>query len=97
MKKELLKGLNEEQIEKARACKSSEELLALAKEEGVELSEEQLEAVSGGACFAPREPVMKVCEQCGSTDVRWDDFGISDTHVRVYCNKCGLDWDSPLR
>jgi len=50
MKKELLKGLSEEQIAKIRACKSQEELLALAKREGIELTDEQLEAVSGGAC-----------------------------------------------
>ena len=48
MKEELLKGLTQEQIAKAKACKNSEELLALAKEEGIELTDEQLEAVSGG-------------------------------------------------
>ena len=35
--------------EKARACKNGEELVALAQAEGVELSDEQLEAVAGGA------------------------------------------------
>lgn len=50
MKEELLKGLSEEQIAKVRACKNSEELLALAKAEGVELTDEQLAAISGGAC-----------------------------------------------
>ena len=49
-KEKLLKGLTEEQISKVKACKTQEELLALAKQEGVELSEEQLSAVSGGAC-----------------------------------------------
>ena len=48
MRKELLKGLTEEQIKKVEACKNAEEILALAKEEGVTLSDEQLEAVSGG-------------------------------------------------
>ena len=48
MKKELLKGLTEEQIVKVKACKNGEELLKLAKEEGIELSDEQLEAVNGG-------------------------------------------------
>ena len=50
MKEELLKGLSEEQIAKVKACKNQEELLALAKEEGIELTDEQLEAVNGGAC-----------------------------------------------
>ena len=50
MNNNLLKGLNEEQIKKAKACKDQNELLALAKEEGITLSDEQLEAVSGGFC-----------------------------------------------
>lgn len=50
MKKELLKGLTNEQIARVQACHSSDELLALAHEEGVELNEEQLAAVHGGGC-----------------------------------------------
>ena len=49
MRAELLKGLTEEQIAKIKACKSQEEMLALAKQEGIELTDEQLEAVSGGS------------------------------------------------
>ena len=41
--------LTPEQMEKARACKSPEDILALAKEEGYELSEDELDAVSGGS------------------------------------------------
>lgn len=52
MKKELLKGLTEEQIEKVKACGDVNDLLQLAKDEGVELNEEQLKAVSGGGCSA---------------------------------------------
>lgn len=40
--------LTEEQKAKARACQSREELLELAKSEGVELSDDQLDSVSGG-------------------------------------------------
>ena len=61
MKKELLKGLTDEQIEKVRAAGDVEELLSLAKEEGVELTDEQLEAVSGGFCTA-----FPKCPKCGS-------------------------------
>ena len=43
-----IKDLTEEQIEKAKACKTAEEFFALAKEEGIELSEEELDAMSGG-------------------------------------------------
>ncbi len=56
MKKELLDGLTAEQIEKIKACKNSEEVLALAKKEGIELSDDQLEAVSGGGCFSTYNP-----------------------------------------
>ena len=40
--------LTEEQKAKAKACKTTEELLALAKEEGMELSADELESISGG-------------------------------------------------
>lgn len=67
MKKELLKGLSEEQIAKAKACKTHEELLKLAKEEGIELSDEQLAVVSGGGlCMST--PTF-TCPKCGSTNV----------------------------
>lgn len=53
-KQELLNGLTPEQIEKVKACKSQEELLKLAKKEGIELTSEQLEAVSGGVCSSDK-------------------------------------------
>lgn len=52
MRKELLRGLNAEQIKKVKACDSMDDLLQLAKDEGVELNDEQLAAVSGGGCFS---------------------------------------------
>ena len=48
MREDLLKGLTEEQVKRVKACKNSEELLAAAKEEGIELTDEQLNAISGG-------------------------------------------------
>lgn len=50
MRQELLQGFTEEQINKIKACKNQEDFLALAKQEGVELSLEQLGAINGGAC-----------------------------------------------
>lgn len=40
--------LTPEQQEKAKACKSADELVELAKAEGVELTDEVLDAISGG-------------------------------------------------
>lgn len=48
----ILLSLTDEQKKKVEAAQSPEELLALAKEEGYELSQDQLEAVAGGKwCF----------------------------------------------
>ena len=38
--------------EKAKACKTPEEMLELAKQEGYKLSEEELEAISGGGTWS---------------------------------------------
>ena len=87
MKQDLLKGLSEEQIAKAKACKSQDELLKLAKEEGVELTSEQIEAVSGGGCFSS----MK-CPNCGSKDFRkLAVYQISGCST-YKCNSCGHEW-----
>ena len=44
--------LTPEQMEKARACMSSEDLVELAKSEGVELTDEQLDAIAGGSWYS---------------------------------------------
>lgn len=45
--------LSPELQEKVKACKTAEELFALAKEEGVELTEDQLETIAGGQDYDP--------------------------------------------
>ena len=40
--------LSEDLKERAKACKTPEEVLALAKDEGIVLSDEDLEQVAGG-------------------------------------------------
>ena len=40
--------LTPEQMQKAKALQTSEELFAFAKEEGFELSNEELDAIAGG-------------------------------------------------
>ncbi len=45
--------LSEELKKKLSECKSLEDIMALAKEEGYQLSEEELEQISGGAPYGP--------------------------------------------
>ena len=60
-----LEDLTLEQHEKAKTCKSIDDVLALAKEEGFELSDEQLQAVSGGdwGCYTV---CTNQCNDCTS-------------------------------
>ena len=91
MKEELLKGLTEEQIAKVKACKSQEELLAFAKQEGIELTDEQLEAVSGGVCLVQEVgDTRKTCPECGSKNV------ITLGEQYLLCNDCKYRWDPLL-
>ena len=46
--------------EKALACTSAEELIALAKSEGIELAEEELDGIAGGTEWD--------CSDCGKND-----------------------------
>ena len=98
MREELFKGLTEEQIEKIRACKSIEEILEVAKEEGVELSDEQLEAITGGACEEQAAPTPTPtqnglrCPRCGSTSITIEHSSDENEYSRGIsrrCNQCG--------
>ena len=49
-----VEGMTPEQIEQVKKCETPEEYLAFAKENDIELSDEQLDAISGGGavgCF----------------------------------------------
>ena len=48
--------LSPELKEKALACKTPEELLALAKTEGIDLTNDQLDTISGGGWKHPSCP-----------------------------------------
>ena len=97
MKQELLKGLSDEQIAKVKACKNHDELLSLAKEEGIELTDEQLTTISGGgACSVISDIGDKVnpwdCPKCGANKP------VKDSR-KYTCEKCGYTWtdnSSPL-
>ena len=84
MNQDLLKGLSDEQIARVKACKNQEEILKLAQEEGIELSSEQLEAVSGGCetTFKKYSEVPdSVCPLCGTpTSGR-----VCDGYYKYFC------------
>ena len=90
MKSELLKGLSEEQIAKVKACKNQEELLEVAKAEGIELSDEQLAAVNGGVCTSTPE---FTCPKCGSKKVKTvlKENSIAEWYGNT-CGACGHYW-----
>ena len=46
--KKMFEGLSDDLKKKATECKTADELMNLAKTEGIELSDEQLDAISGG-------------------------------------------------
>ena len=60
--------------------KTTEELVALANENGVELTDEQLEAVAGGSWSGN---YVVTCESCGRR------VPCEEEDVYVYCTKCG--------
>ena len=74
-------NLTDEQQAKAAACKSPEELLALAREEGMELSDEDLAKISGGGGS------KRSCPSCGSEHIVWDDF-----LSMFICRDCGYEY-----
>ena len=82
-----IKSLTPDLQEKARACGSVQELLALAKEEGVPVPEEALAAIAGGAdsesdgCKPPVPP----CPKCGSDNTFFNGYCCQ-------CNNCGWMW-----
>ena len=84
-----LEDLTPELQEKAAACETPEEIIALAREEGYELTEDELDQVSGGASWnggseGPRESVPQqgdFCTACGSYIMYRPD--VAGTY---YCN-----------
>jgi hypothetical protein len=93
MNKELLKGMTEEQIEKASHCKNMTELLSLAKEEGVELSDEQLRQINGG-CHSGPQFRSAACPQCGTmANGEYVETTPGDGHYHFICPHCGYDWN----
>lgn len=75
--------INPELREKAQACNSPEEMLALAKKEGYKLTEEQLESVAGGGWGGGGGSYYE-CPSCG------ENIGSADGPAPSRCPNCGM-------
>ena len=69
-----LEDLSTDLQEKAKACNSPEELLALAKEEGFELSDEVLESISGGMTWSCLNDCGAFCDDDECPNHCWSDY-----------------------
>ncbi|MCR5397961.1 MAG: hypothetical protein K6E68_00335 [Lachnospiraceae bacterium] len=91
---EALKGmwenLSDEQKEKAKECRTMDELMLLAGRHGIELPDEVLDAVAGGLIRSFQEGVYVYCPFCG-TEVefykRKDNPEFHD-NIAKHCGQC---------
>jgi hypothetical protein len=86
-----IEELTPELVEKAKKCETREERLAFIRENGIELNDEQLEAVSGGGDEEPKVHTH-IWAPTGRTrpGAIWGDIW-PDEEVR--CDVCGItDW-----
>ena len=85
-----IKDLAPDMQEKARACGSVEELLALAKEAKVPVPDEALAAIAGGEDPDSSICTHPCCPKCKSRDtVNYDTIGLE---MYWRCNNCGYEW-----
>ena len=93
--KKLFERMTLEQRKKACACKSKEEFLAFAKKERIELSDDQLEAISGGGHWSDRATDWardlvnsgQFCPGCFGNNVSPNPDASPGKKFR--CNNCG--------
>ena len=82
---EYIKDLSPEQQEKAKACKTKEELIQLAAEEDVEIPMEALKNVAGGCAT-----FEYYCGSCGCTEVYFEDDGYDYPMRCCHCNSINI-------
>ncbi len=86
---EYLKNLTPELQEKARACKTKDELIQLLAEEGIEIPMDALESVAGGC----RTVSGMVCRSCGSEDITLYSLGEGGTiYICRNCESTAVDY-----
>jgi hypothetical protein len=59
-----IEELTAEQIERAKKCETAEERMAFIQESGIELTDEQMEAFSGGVANFPWRKTMYSSKEC---------------------------------
>ena len=93
---EYIKDLSPELQEKARACKTKDELLELAAENDLEIPEEALEAVAGGCTSEGCEHSFQETERIGmlpylgsnDKNIMYNGKVVNSLITKV-CSKCG--------
>jgi hypothetical protein len=81
--------LTPEQRAKADACKSPDEILALACDEGIELTVDEITEISGGD-WSPKDGLPK-CPACGSYAIHICPLPGTGCASCV-CHDCGHQW-----
>lgn len=81
-------------------CAGPEEILAIAAEEGYELSEEELDTIAGGWGMSDtvKQKVQESlqCPNCGSYEVhRFPQPGVTGV-VQCACKSGGFQWNKTL-
>ena len=89
-----IKDLPPELQEKARACGSIEELLALAKEAKVPMPDDALAAIAGGDDIDGGACTPDKCPKCGHKEKPYWDEELPNRMTRHHfkCSKCGYKW-----
>ena len=79
-----LDNLTPEQIQKAKTLRTTEELVKYAMDNGVELTDEQMEKVAGGDVWDDSHVSETTCTSCGKR-VTWT----AGSDTPIMCPYCG--------
>ena len=69
--KKYFDGLSDDLKKKVTECRTSEELMNLAKTEGIELTDDQLDAISGGSAWSCDEDDASNCSEHSVAPLLW--------------------------
>ena len=93
-------SLTDEQKAKAKACKTADEIVKFASEEGIELPDEALDAVAGGALMV-NDRTCKVDVIDDKTGLTLESFGTkkeAENYAKAHGIKTRyIDWDEVQR